>query len=285
MSTTKCDIIRDVATATSCGMCTALAATPPRPIPAGCAAADGRTPPAAACAVTVAANTRMKLFDERYSPVGLFGSATSKKARALTEKDYVTAIDRAEKGLAAAYPTAPAAAAEIGWPDFQGCLWNRSGQRGGPNNNVYFGRGDLTQLGMMPVYPLGGEFAQNSIWKVGKAPSPVPVKVDYLMNPDLFTIVVLVFLVIVFAALMRAAWRHARGAPLRALLAEEAARAARPPAGRPPPSRLYQQYAWIKDHKEFNIGAYKEMFDAGLKDWYREQQGHGKREARGTTKG
>jgi hypothetical protein len=275
MSTSKCDIIRDVATAASCGMCTALAATPPRPIPEGCAAA-GRVPPAAACGVPVAANTRMKLFDERYSPAGLFGSATDKKARALIEKDYVTAIDRAEKGLAAAYPAAPAAATDIRWPDFQGCLWNRSGQRGGPNNNVYFGRGDLTQLGMMPVYPLGGGFAQNSIWKAGKAPSPVPVKVDYLMNPDLFTIVVLVFLVIVFAALMRAAWRHARGAPLRALLAEEAARAALPADTRPPPSRLYQQYAWIKGNKDFNVQAYKELFDAGLKDWYRGRKGAGR---------
>jgi hypothetical protein len=64
---------------------------------------------------------------------------------------------------------------------------------------------------MNPTYPLGGTFAAGSIWKAGKSPSPLPLTVDYLANPDLFAIVVLAFLALVLAALLWAAWR--RGHP------------------------------------------------------------------------
>jgi hypothetical protein len=209
---TKCDIIRDVGMANSCGMCTALAAKPPNPIPAGCTV-GGRTPPQAACLVAPTANTRMQLFDEQYSPANLFEDAADKAARTLIEKNYLTGIQTTEAALAAAYPGAAPGATTISWPDLQLCLWNTTGAKGGSNNNVYFKRNDMMQMGMQPSYPVGGAFAENSIWKSGATPSPVPVSVDYAMNPDLFAILMFALLVIIFAVLIWSAWKSAKKAP------------------------------------------------------------------------
>jgi len=222
--TTRCDIIRDAATANSCGMCEAITATPARPVPAGCAA-GGAVPPAAVCSVPGAANTRMKLFGVQYSPGNLFESTADRAARTLIEKNYLTGIQAAEAALAVAYPDAAPGATAIGWPDFERCLWDRAGAPRGSNNNVYFGRDDLMQMGMVPSYPLGGAFAENSIWKAGAAPSPLPVSVDYGMNPDLFAILMFALLVAVFAALLWAARKSAKWAPYLAQKKKDAERA------------------------------------------------------------
>jgi hypothetical protein len=221
---TKCDIIRDVGVASSCGMCEALRGA--APIPAGCLI-GGRTPPAAACSVASMANSRMALFGSQYSPANLVEGAVDRAARTLVEKNYLTAIDAAEKELAIAYPQAAPGAAAVGWPDFERCLWNRDGQKGGGNGNVYFRRNDLTGpsgFGMAPTYPVGGGFAKNLIWKAGGVPSPVPLGVDYVMNPDLFAMLMFVILVVVLAALVRAAWRTAANAPYFAQQAADAER-------------------------------------------------------------
>jgi hypothetical protein len=220
---TKCDIIRDAGYANSCGMCAALAASPQKPIPAGCTI-GGVTPPAAACLVAGTANTRMKLFDEQYSPANLFEDAADKAARTLIEKNYLTGIQATETALAAAYPGAAPGATAVSWPDFELCLWNKTGARGGSNNNIYYKRNDLMQMGMQPSYPLGGAFAENTIWKSGAAPSPVPVSVDHVMNPDLFAFLMFALLVIIFAVLIWSAWKSAKKAPYLAQQKKDAER-------------------------------------------------------------
>lgn len=209
MATTKCDILRDVARANMCGMCTASA---------NCGTS---TPPSAVCNVANIANAKMKLFASQYSPANLYASSVNKAIRTQEEKIYQGIIQKGEADLKAAYPTAPAEATVIEWSDFEHCLWNKDGTAGGNNKNVYFKRDDAVQLGMAPVYPIGGSTIANVIWK--GPTSPIPLAVDYLMNPDLFTILMFVLLVIIFSALMWSVWRTNKWA---AYLAEQSAEAA-----------------------------------------------------------
>jgi len=157
----------------------------------------------------------MSLFADQYNPANLFASAADKANPALTERIYVSQIQAAEQALAGAYPGAAPGATSIGWPDFEECLWTPSGAKSGPFNNVYFGRDDLQTFGMAPTYPIGGTFAQGAIWKPPKA-SPVPVAVDYVMNPDLAVILIFALLVIIFAVLLYRAYKDTKAAPFKA---------------------------------------------------------------------
>jgi hypothetical protein len=224
MPATKCDIIRDTGKAFTCGMCAAITAG--NSAPSGCSSPTMPPPPEVACSVPNAANARLNLFEKRYSPANLFESATNKAIRQNTEKTLQTIIQKNESELAAAYPGAAPGATKIAWPDFERCLWNKSGDGGGNGNNIYFKRIDLEQtMGMAPKYPIGKAHAQGSIWKSPKTnPSPLPVSVDYLMNPDLFVIVMFAFLVIVFAALMWAASKSLKKAPYLAQQKKDAER-------------------------------------------------------------
>lgn len=221
--TTKCDIIRDVANATKCGMCAAIASNPAKPVPDGCITFRA-APPAAVCGVPAAANARMKLFARQYSPSNLIESSAARAARTQEESIYQGIIQNSEKNLATAYPAAAAGAAAISWPDFEKCLWNKNGTPGGFNGNKYFARNDATQLGMSPEYPLGGKTAEHTIWKAGGSPSPLPLTVDYVTNPDMFAIVMFALLVIILSALMWAGYKTSLWAPYDA---EERAAAAR----------------------------------------------------------
>jgi hypothetical protein len=189
----RCDIVRDMVAATTCGLCSGG----PSPMdqvgpgtPSGCAA--GLSP--AVCGIPGAANARMALFADE---LRLTGGA----ARALEMRDYTDAIRANEIALAAAYPAVPSPQTSVSWPDFERCLWNPAGGKGGPFGNVYFARDDLQSLGMAPTYPLGGDTAAGAVWAPPRA-SPLPVAVDYLANPDLAAILVFAFLVLLFAALM-----------------------------------------------------------------------------------
>ena len=55
MNKTKCDIIRDMSNAVTCGMCNALPSG--KQIPHGC----GQPPPVSVCSIPGAANVKMKL--------------------------------------------------------------------------------------------------------------------------------------------------------------------------------------------------------------------------------
>jgi len=113
---------------------------------------------------------------------------------------YRGIIERSRADLAEAYPYAEPGATDITWPDFQSCLWNASGAPGGVYNNIYYGRRDVQQIGMTPTYLIGGTFAEKTIW--GDSVPPIPMTSDYIANPDLFTIIVIVFLIIVAGVLL-----------------------------------------------------------------------------------
>lgn len=212
---TQCDIIRDFAAATECGLCSARSCRTTTPDclpgqtceggvcmgrPSGCPAVLSP----ALCAVPGAANKRMLLFATQYSPANLVEGAEDRAIRQQIERDLQTGIQSAESGLAAAYPGAAPGATRISWPDFEYCLWNPTGAPGGPFSRKYFGRIDAESFGMQPTYPIGHSLAQGSVWKYPRA-SPLPMTVDYLMNPDLATILIVAFLVLVIAALFVAA--------------------------------------------------------------------------------
>jgi len=208
MAATKCDIIRDMVAATTCGLCESPACQRNRDCPAGQTCEGGAcigrpaacraTLSPAVCSIPGAANAKMALFADVYDPRSLFSTDRRKQ---LEEADYVTAIRETELGLATAYPLSPPAATNISWPDFQRCLWNPAGQKGGPFNNVYFGRNDLNAFGMSPTYPVGGSTASGVIWAPPKV-SPLPVAVDYVANPDLATIVIIVFVLLILVAIL-----------------------------------------------------------------------------------
>ena len=212
MSITKCDVIRDTANAVTCGMCNAL--TSGKPIPLGCEI-NGKFPPNAVCSIPTTANVRMKLFAAKYNPSNLFMDTLNKDVLIQTEKDYESDIFTTETDLANAYQSNDIT--NISWPDVEMCLWNKSGDPGGPNNNVYFERNDAQLLGMQSAYPIGGTFLENSIWKLGGKPSPVPLNVDYLINPDLFIIILIIILIAVLGFLIWTAWKYTVDMPYKIL--------------------------------------------------------------------
>jgi hypothetical protein len=224
---TKCDIIRDLATASGCGMCAALAADPPRPVPTGCAAA-GPLPSAAVCTIAGAANARMRLFASRASPARLTEGAAGQAVRQRAEENYRAIARASEDALAEAYPSV--AKAGVRWPDLELCLRAKGGASTGPGGRAraYFGRDDARRLGMNPSYPLGGTLAAHALWKAGKAPAPIPLAVDYAMNPDLFALVVLALLAVVLAVLVWAARRGGKRAASRVAQEAETQRAPHP---------------------------------------------------------
>jgi hypothetical protein len=260
----KCEIIRDMTAAIDCRLCGSAGAPP-----AGCPA--GLTP--ALCDIPAAANDRMALFASRYDPAALFERGAAAAVRAQIERNYATAIAANETQLAAAYPGAPDL--RIAWPDFERCLRSPDGSPSGAFNNRYFGRDDCAALGMQPVYPLGKAFAQGAIWKAGKKPSPIPLAVDYIANPDLATILVVLFIVLVLIALLWKASRDVRRAPFLKAEAQYRARLARaqrvaahgrpaPPPGRDP-AEVCAAYVAAQEARGYDASQYREICGLGAK--------------------
>lgn len=211
--TSKCDIIRDMGLATSCGLCSALEADPQQAIPEGCKTSDRPNgPPKEVCGLTNAANVRMKLFATKYDPTSVFMSGANKAVRTQSQANYGAIIAKSEQELGAAYPKATPGATDVGWTDVERCLWNADGSPGGPSNTKYFERTGANFMGMNPEWPLGQKFASGTLWKAGKQ-SPVPITVDYMMNPDLFAILMFALVVIIFGILMWKAWKDTKAAP------------------------------------------------------------------------
>jgi hypothetical protein len=189
MSVSKCDIIRDAASAASCGLCTS------KTRPLGCGDI-----PMAACSVPTAANSKLQLFDLENR---LQQDIVTKAERNV----YQMKINTANNDLTKAYKVA-ADTADIDWMDYQFCLWNKRGTPGGPNNNKHFNRLDVMELGMKPVYPIGGKTATTAFWKGDT--SPLPVLIDYIMNPQLFAIVMFVLLVLIYVAVVYLVYKRYR---------------------------------------------------------------------------
>lgn len=151
----------------------------------------------AATAVPAMANARMRLAALAYSPRRLLATGVRK---ALIEREiaaYSDIIASNESAMAQA-----GTPASVTWADFNKCLWNKSGVHGSASGRAYLGRADALQLGMEPRYPLGGSLGSGAIWKDGDAPI-VPLSVDYVVNPDLFVIIILVFLTLLVFALVK----------------------------------------------------------------------------------
>lgn len=234
---TKCDIIRDFAAATRCGLCCSGQGCPPS---AGCGAI-----PAAACRVGATANARMALFAARANPVT---AVTDRAGRAAAISVLESQIADGESAIRAAYPEA-GDGAKIGWGDFDRCLKNRE-------EIGYFGRTDAIGLGMAPVYPLGGQLAKGLVWRPG-ATDPVPLYVDNVANPDLAAILIFALCVLIFAALLYAAYRAARWAPYKADLLKEA-ESERPGAPRDPQEKC-RAYVIEMEKAGYEMESYRRM--------------------------
>ena len=271
----KCDIIRDAVAAAACGLCNPRACGPGGACPAGqtctggmCVGRPAACPEGlstALCGVPGAANARMALFSDQYDPVNLFAGAARRAETTLAERIRVTQLRATERAVAGAYPGAAPGAARISWPDYEACLWTPSGAKAGPFGNVYFRRNDLQAFGMAPTYPVGGVFAQGAVWRPPKA-SPLPVAVDYAMNPDLAAILLFAFFVVLLAALLYRAYRDTKAGPERARRRAELARqrleAADPYRGTafesyPDPQARCRAYVEAMEAQGFGMGYYR----------------------------
>lgn len=179
--TTKCDVIRDSANAIMCGLC-----------------GEKKSPscgniPDAVCTIPGANNVKMRAFALKYKP----GSSPLK-----TQEERVFGLNAnlSKEKLLKAYPGLSDADADIGWQDYEECLWSKEGGPGGPFGNKYFKRNDVFALGMQPPYPIGGKTAENAVWKNNT--SPIPILFDYVMNPSLLAIVIFVFLVFIYVIIV-----------------------------------------------------------------------------------
>ena len=191
-----------MALAVSCGMCSDT-------IPAPACSVNGQIPPKEVCYIPNAANKRMYLFASKYSPMNILESSNNKEIRTQEEADFEGEIQDSETALASAYPSTSPSNFRITWPDVELCLQNKSGEKG-LDGNRYFNRKSALDMGMSPQYPLGKSTAENAIWK--KKPSPLPLTIDYLMNPDLFVIVMFALVVLIFAVILSVSWYKSKKA-------------------------------------------------------------------------
>jgi len=251
---TKCDIIRDAANAVGCGMCEALGSG--KGLPDGCLLLD-RIPKASACRVPGTANVRLYLFGARVAPPA-FG--VDREAREMMIADYNRNIADTEQGLIDDYGV-DVAAASISWPDYQRCLWDPDGAPGGPLVHKYFDRADAYMQGLHPAYPLGGNLAYRRLWKDSLHAGPLPLTVDYLMNPDLFAILLLALLVVLFGVIVWRALRDTR----RADREEErkAAVAAAAAAPDDPGRAECREYVETLEKEGFDMGYYRRRCGLG----------------------
>lgn len=155
--------------------------------------------------------------------------STARQVRSQTLANYRANIAETEQALIDDYGVDESTAA-IAWPEYEKCLWNADGLPGGAFGHRYFRRVDASLQGMTPAYPLGGTLGSHLIWKSDTRQGPIPLTVDYLVNPDLFAVLVLAFLAVVLGALV---WR-ARRDERRAASTEASRRAAAKKAAAPP---------------------------------------------------
>lgn len=245
---TKCDIIRDSANAAACGMCRALGDG--SAVPDGCLKLDP-VPKGSACRVPNAANVRLYLFAAQAAPPA-FGA--NRTAREMMISDYNRSIADTEQGLMDDYGV-DEATASISWPDYERCLWSPDGVPGGPLSHRYFDRADANMQGLHPTYPLGGALASQLLWKDGLHPGPMPLTIDYLMNPSLFTILLLAFLVVLFGVIVWRALRATRRADREERRKAEAAAAAATPDD--PGRAECREYVEALEKEGFDMGYYR----------------------------
>lgn len=175
MSISKCDIIRDSVNALCVG----------KDMPVACEASN-------------MSNVKMARFNAMYDPISLVETGIAKMIRNRKIEIYDNQIAESRIKLANAY-NAPDDATDINWQDHTLCLWDPSGAPGGMlGNEKYITRLDLINQ-MSPKYIVGGQTLANQFWKYGM--SPMPINVDYAMNPDLAMFMIIMFILLVFIGL------------------------------------------------------------------------------------
>ena len=222
MFKTKCDIIRDVvATNEFCSICTpqtCSAALPCPPgqkctglsidkdtnllinycvgVPASCAKA-GTLIDEGLCDVPKYLDAKMRVFASKYLSLGR-GVASE-----LAVND-ATLVQQVQQQLANIYPRNVSDIMSLSWADLEKCAVD-PGAATAPGSSAYFSRKDYNNMSNPAApwkYPLGRLKGAGTIWKSTLAPSPMPLYVDYVMNPDLAAIVLFTFIVLLFAGLM-----------------------------------------------------------------------------------
>ena len=90
-------------------------------------------------------------------------------------------IDTSKGKINDRYPQALPGANNISWADLQFC--KSGGTKSAPK---YFTKSDAERLGFNPKYPIGGTLMQGKLFKKH---DPLPIKVNYVMNSDIFVII------------------------------------------------------------------------------------------------
>jgi hypothetical protein len=202
MASQKCDIVRAAAQAFRCGLCGGI----PGP---GCDQTAG-----GACAALKAAGARQELLRARAGPGNLSPDPTARALRGLALQNVVDSLAGFDAQVAAAYPVASFADAQVAWSDFERCC--RGPPTAGGCAAGYYDRADLAALGYAPAPLIGGKALAGQVWG---STAPVPVWCDSLMNPDLLPAVFILILAGVLVAALRgwrplaplgAAWRRLR---------------------------------------------------------------------------
>jgi len=134
----------------------------------------------------------MAIVVPRFSPLQIFDDEIDANIRKLKVENLNNSITNKRDKLNDAYPDAQPGAVDITWADIAKC--KKLG------DTELIGRHGVLKIGMKPTYPIGGKFAQDKVWTPDN--NPIPIAVDYIMNPDLFTIIVFMLLVIIFGVIV-----------------------------------------------------------------------------------
>jgi hypothetical protein len=173
MSSDICNIVSDLQKAQSCGLCDGT--------PNNCGELDPSV-----CLIPQNANLDMHLFATRYSPTGALDQSITTK----TEQAYMGTKAQNLLLLKSAYPNVTEL--DINWPEMERCG---------------IARMDAYGLGMSPAWPIGGKTLLGKIWNPDNHngnQAPIPLFVDYFMNPDMFIlIIVLIFVVLILVGVKK----------------------------------------------------------------------------------
>ncbi len=173
MSSDICDIVSDAQKAQTCGLCNGT--------PNNCGELDPSI-----CLLPQNANLDMHLFAARYSPTGALDQEITTKI----EQAYMNTKAQNLLLLKSAYPNVTDL--DVNWLEIERCGINRM---------------DAYEMGLSPSWPIGGKALLGRVWNPDNHngnQAPIPLIVDYFMNPDIFILlVVLIFVVLILVGLKK----------------------------------------------------------------------------------
>jgi hypothetical protein len=236
---TRCDVVRSFLTGSFCYRCNPCrpkdgAGCDSSPCSAACSRGCLADPTQAGCsntcydcAVSAAPGYCLvgsqglaarydQAFNDKYNPGG-FLTADRRQVREKELQIDPAAESALLSSLQREFPNVPASQLGSSWFDISNCKINADGSPGGHDLTRYPTRNDLVLLGYQPN-PIIGTTALSG--KVPQWSLPlIPIWMDRMMQPELAVVVIFVFLVIIFAAIIYSAYRWAKGAPTRSAIA------------------------------------------------------------------